>query len=910
MRHVRITKLILACLSAFGFATIATATATDGAAPVELYVANNGNDAWSGRLPDPNAKRTDGPLASITSAQAAVRKALKGEKPPGPVTVHIRGVHRIEAPLVFGPADSGWPGRPVTYTSYGPRPAVLSGGRLISGWRKGPGQLWTATVNEAKGGKWQFRQLFVNGRRAIRARGPNTGYYHVPRLVGNTPNKPWNKGLDRFHFNAGDIKPRPDPNDVEVIVYHSWNTSRVRIASVDQANRIVTFTGPTIFRPMAWDPAQRYRVENARDLLDSPGEWYLDRLKGVVYYLPRDGEDMTRSRVIAPRLTQLVRFQGDLARGRPVSHVHVVGVSLQHTDWTLGPKGFGDAQAAFTINAVVQAEAARHCAVEQCEIAHVGTYGVWFARGCKDCRIVRNHIHDLGAGGVRIGDAKMAATDDAEATGNLVHNNYIHDGGHVYPSGVGLWLAQSSRNVISHNEIHSFNYSGMSIGWTWSEAPNRTHHNTIEYNHVHHVTRGVLSDAGGIYTLGTQKGTVIRNNVFHDIWPYMGAPAMAWGIYFDQDSNGMLVENNIVYHTLTGGIMGTGRPANVVRNNIFALSARHAAWRYTWTREPSTRFERNIITLTQGELFHNDAGRTDAKSAWDYNCYWRTDGKDLLFYGQSFADWQAKGMDRHSIVADPKFVDPARFDFRLQKDSPALKLGFKPIDTSRVGLVGPAGWVALPRRHTFAPTVMPPPPAPPKPVAVDDGFEKTPIGGRPAGATVSVEGKGDAIAVANETVSTGRRSLKFTDAPGLKHVWDPHMFYQPHFRQGKATLAFDVRLEPGAILAHEWRDDAQPYHAGPSIRIGPDGKLSAAGKALATVPIGKWFRIEITCGLGKASTATYDLALTLDARRTKVFRSLPCHSLKFTRLEWLGFVSLANAKTTFHLDNIRLAPAR
>jgi len=154
--------------------------------------------------------------------------------------------------------------------------------------------------------------------------------------------------------------------------------------------------------------------------------------------------------------------------------------------------------------------------------------------------------------------------------------------------------------------------------------------------------------------------------------------------------------------------MNTGHPDNVVRNNIFALSARQAAWRYTWIREPSTRVERNIFYLTRGELFHNDGGRADNKSKWDYNCYWRTDGKKLLFYGADFKGWQARGFGRHSIVADPQFVDPGRFNFALKPTSPALKLGFKSIDVSRVGLVGPAEWVKLPSRYEFAATVLGP----------------------------------------------------------------------------------------------------------------------------------------------------------------------------------------------------------
>ena len=867
------------------------------AAPVTFYVAPVGDDAGSGTRAEP--------FASVARAQKAVRAMRRKGKLPGPVTVRIRGIHRLRQPIVFTAADSGTAKCPVTYTSHDAgQSAVLSGGRVIAGWHKGKGRTWTAHVPDVKAGRWYFRQLFVVGRRARRARSPNSGYFHVAGLVGKTPKTPWNKGVDRFVFKPGDIKAWPHLSEVETVVYHSWNASRVRIASVDRRESMVTFTGATIFRPMAWDPQQRYYVENALEMLDSPGEWYLDRRSGTLHYWPLDGEDMTTAEVVAPVVTELLRFDGE------VRHVRVVGLSLQHADWTLGAKGYGDPQAAVSVGAAVTARGARDCAVERCEIARVGGYGIWLGRGTKRCRLVRNHVHDLGAGGVRVGEAAMAKTDDDEASENVVHNNYIHDGGYVYPAGVGVWLAQSSGNVISHNEIHSFNYSGLSVGWTWSEARNRTHHNTIEHNHVHHVVRGVLSDAGGIYTLGTQRGTVIRNNVFHDIWPYRGRPAMAWGIYFDQGSNGMLVENNIVYHTLTGGIMNTGHPANVVRNNIFALSAWEAAWRYTWVRDPPTVFHRNIIYLTQGKLFHSDAGRGDTKSKWDYNCYWRTDGGEMLFYGQTLEEWRAKGMGRHSIVADPKFVDAAGLNFALKPDSPARKLGFKPIDVSTNGLVGPPEWTALPKRAKFPPTVLPPAPPPPKPVEVDDGFEHTAVGRPPALATCYEEGRGDAIRVAVKPAAAGGRCLKFTDAPGLKHVWNPHMFYAPHFRRGGARLSFDIRLDPGATVAHEWRDARQPYRVGPSIRIGPDGKLTAGAKVLAAVPIGEWFRIEIACRLERKAGASYDLTLTPPNGKPKSFKDLPCRSPKFNRLEWLGFISLSNTRTAFYLDDVKLTATK
>ncbi|MDP6506567.1 MAG: right-handed parallel beta-helix repeat-containing protein, partial [Planctomycetota bacterium] len=449
-------------------------------------------------------------------------------------TVFISGTHYLDEPVVFTQEDSGTADSPVVYTAYAGEKPVLSGGRRIGDWKKGEGEIWTAQLPKEMVGKVLPRQLFINGRRAVRARSPNTGYFKVEGLIAPKPGAKWNEGVDKFRFKRGDILPWKDLNNVEVIVFHSWNTSRVRIASINEKQSIITFTGLTVFRPLGWDPNQRYYVENALEALDSPGEWYCDPLAGIVHYWPLPGERLNDAEVIVPMLGELLRFDGKPDEGKFVKHIQIRGLSFRHSDWSLPDKGYGDPQAAVTVPAAVMADGAIQCAIEECEIAHVGTYALWLRRGCKDNRIVQNHIHDMGAGAVRIGESRMAKEDIAESSRNLISNNYIHDGGNVYPEGVSIWLAQSSHNRISHNEIHSFNYSGMSIGWNWGYQRNRTDHNTTENNHIHHVVRGVLSDGGGIYTLGTQTGSVLRNNLIHDVFPYMGKPTMAWGIYLDQ----------------------------------------------------------------------------------------------------------------------------------------------------------------------------------------------------------------------------------------------------------------------------------------------------------------------------------------------------------------------------------------
>ena len=147
--------------------------------------------------------------------------------------------------------------------------------------------------------------------------------------------------------------------------------------------------------------------------------------------------------------------------------------------------------------------------------------------------------------------------------------------------------------------------------------------------------------------------------------------------------------------------------------------------------------------------------------------------------------------------------------------------------------------------------------------------------------------------------------MKFSDAPGLEHIFNPHLFYVPRFRQGLAVLSFDVRLEAGAVLGHEWRDSAQPFRVGPSLRI-DSGKLSVGGKPLADIPTGTWVHVEITCGLGNQASGTWDLAVTVPGQPPQAFRSLACGEPKFNRLEWLGFTSLAKEKTEFRLDRVRL----
>lgn len=903
-------------LSGLLLATAAWLFTGDSQAEV-LYVATDGSDEWSGRLAAPNAQRTDGPLASLGGARDAIRRLRAAREVSEPMTVRVRsGRYFLQTPLVLEPVDSGTAAAPVVIEAYPNERPVLSGGRVIRGFReKGP--LWEADLPEVKAGDWYFRQLFVDGQRRQRARGPNTGHHRIARLLPG-PKDAQGKAIarDKFAFAPGDIQAWQRLGDVNVILMHSWETSIHPLRAVDVESSVVELAAPLKewWCLGYWEKAQRYYVENAYELLDEPGEWYLNREMGVLSYWPMPGEKPDETEVIAPRLTELVRLAGDADAGLHVDHVALRGLALEHADWTLSPHGNSSTQAAVEVPAAIMADGARHSAVEGCQVAHIGAYAIWFRRGCKDCRVQRNRLFDLGAGGVRVGEANMAKTDAAETSRTLVDNNHIFEGGRVYPAGIGIWVAQSSHNRISHNDVHDLLYSGISIGWNWNDAENRTHHNLIEQNHVHHLVHGVLSDAGLIYCLGVSPGSVIRNNVFHDIWPY-GTPPFGWGIYLDATCGGYRVENNLVYNTQSGGLMfNNGGHEHTIRNNVFALSATYALWPYSEKR-PST-LQRNIVYLTQGELFIPYGERSlnerlaakEPLGTWDQNVYWHTGGPERLrFYRRSFAEWQSLGLDPRSQIADPLFVDAGSGDFRLQAESPALKLGFQPFDVSRAGLYGDAAWAneASHARCRMAP--LPPPPLPPEPLPVNDGFEQTAAGSHPTDAQVSGEESGASIVVSQERAAVGKRSLKITDSKALQPAWQPHFYYQPHMTRGMVRQSFDVWLQPDAEFFTEWRDTAEyPRNVGPSVRFDGSGNVSVGGRTLATIPSGRWVHVQIDARLGRQAAGTFTLRLTPAGEPPKAFEKLAMAGSEFAELHWLGFSSTAAGDTAFFLDNLRI----
>jgi hypothetical protein len=889
------------------FAAALLAFAVQTAPAADLYVAPDGNDAWSGRLEKPNAARTDGPLASLAGARDAIRKIKAGGAPRQAVCVHIKGGrYALGEPLVLLPHDSGTEQFPIIYRGEpGDRP-ILCGGREITGWKKERDR-WVAELPEVKAGKWSFAALWVNGERRTRARMPNDGgFFHTagkaPPVVDPKSGKPEASSRLAFRFRPGDIPRLTNPDDAVVVVYQSWEVGHQRIATLDHAKRVISFKSPLPWAFDYWGGGVRYYVENAPEALDAPGEWYLDRKTGRLSYIPLPGEDLTKASVIAPVAKQLILLSGKPAAGQFVSHVRFENLRLLYTEWDVPPEGHAAGQAACDLPGAIEATGTRHCTVEGCEIAHLGTYGVWLRFGCQDNRIAHNDIHDLGAGGVRLGEMGDPATAAETAERNVVDNNLIHDGGKIDPGAVGIWIGRTSYNRVSHNEICDLLYTGISVGWSWGYSPPSAHHNVVEFNHVHDIGRGILGDMGGIYCLGDSPGTVLRNNLVHDVYDHHTG---SLAIYTDEGSSGILIENNIGYATAYANFHQHYGRENVVRNNIWALGKGYQLSRARQEDHLSFTFERNIVYFDNGKLLAG--GWTNDRFLMDRNLYWDTShpAGDLRFGDATLAQWQARGHDRHSLVADPKFVDAAHADFRLRADSPALKLSFVPIDTSRIGLYGEPDWVVAPKRivrQAYVPTA----PADPPPEPVDDDFEASVVGAPPDGGFVNAENVGG-IVVTNETAAAGKQCLKFIDAPGQKYSFNPHLVYAPHFTSGPVRGSFDVRIEPGAIGHFEWRDYVGgDYRVGPSLRIEADGRLLSQGRQLNRIPLSRWLHIEITCGLGDKADGRWTLAYGPTGGAMKRLE-LTCDP-RFKRLDWVGFSADATIAAVFYVDNIKIGP--
>ena len=663
-----------------------------------FYISPDGDDAASG-------KNLRSAFSTVNQALEAVRQLRASSADEEAFVLYLRGgVYEIDKAIVFSPDDSGTSENPLTITSYKNEKPILRGGKTITGWKNNGKGVWSTTIPEVKNGAWSFRELYVNGEKRSRARIPNDGFKIVAGFPDGGREVHYHTDCQRFEYAKGDIDPNwTNLQDVEVIVYHFWTDSHLPVQSIDADKRIVTFKHKAgkVFTDDFTSNGARYIVENVLEGLDQPGEWYLNKKTGELSMIPMPGDDLQTAEVIAPSLPEFIRYEGDPAKRRFVENIDIKNLTFEYTNFELPVGNSNDSQGSASVPAAITMTGARNCVIQNCEISKLGTFAFDISEGCSNNQFIANHIHHIGAGGFRVNGASYDGSPLLRTGFNTISDNVIEYYGEEYPSAVGMLLMNTQGNDVAHNEIHHGWYTGVSLGWSWGYQPSISRDNVVEFNHIHDIGQGLLSDMGAIYTLGLSPGSVLRNNLIHDVNAnhYGG-----WGIYNDEGSSQLLIENNIVYNTKFAGYNIHFCKEVTVRNNIFALGRLQQLSRSRVEPHQSVFFENNIVYWNDGKLldgnwkdkpydfyYHpkNDSGVRKAQNTFtmDWNLFYNPTLplSNVDFNDMTIEEWRKQGKDNHSVYADPMFVDAANYDFRLKENSPAFQLGFQQIDMAAVG---------------------------------------------------------------------------------------------------------------------------------------------------------------------------------------------------------------------------------
>ncbi len=682
--------------------------------PVQLFVATNGNDTWSGMLPAPNTEKTDGPFATLDQAQEKIRQLKKTQIPVGGVIVSIRGgQYHLQETMAFTKEDSGTETSPIVYRAYKNEHPVLIGGLTVSDFKPYKGRILQADM-AAQGLKdMQFnKQLFYKGKRQVLARYPNFdpnnpyagGWAYadgepIP-MYQNIPNE--SKQL--FTIKPKDLHDWARPTEAWIFVFprYNWWNNWLQIESLDCDTRQVNLRNSASY-PIR--PNDRYYIYNLFEELDAPGEWYIDYEKHILYFWPPEND--FSGQVVLPGLETLIEAvdikhvtfekftiecsRGDAVRLRDSEDCRIVGCTLRNTE-----------KAGVTIDGGVR------CAVQGCDIYEVGTHGISLNGGDRDTLTPAQHIAE---------------------------NNYIHHTGVYYKQGVGISMrgvgSRASRNYIHDCPRFAVLYGGND--------------HIIELNHMRHLNLETC-DTGATYSGGrdwiSPRGTVLRYNYIHDVFgfgkkehhtgPWI-TPHYCWGVYLDDNSAEVQVYGNIVVRALRGLLHFHCARDNLVVNNIFVdgmlQQIEMNGWNdYSrWIEQMGPNYEKYSTLpawqkyqgllrgghpkdaipmggnrIRQNIIYYSDPNallykyRSNAtKFLEDFECdrnlIWHK-GQSLLIGGmkdvsedKQWQTWQEMGFDRHSLVSDPLFVDPVNDDYRLRPDSPAFKLGFEPIPIEKIG---------------------------------------------------------------------------------------------------------------------------------------------------------------------------------------------------------------------------------
>lgn len=552
----------------------------------EIWVSTKGKDT--------NAGTKESPLASVHMAMRKARelRRLKDASIKGGIRIIVMdGTYNLNEPLFIRPEDSGTADSPTTIESNTSGKAILSGGIQIKNWKKvttslnglKAGTVWEADAPEQAGEILNYRQLWVNDVKAVRAK--NTSGNKMERILS------WDKETETCWIPFKDKSVKLEPG-MEMNIIQWWAIANLRIKNIEvvKDSARLSFVQPEsrIQSEHPW-PApwisknngnSAYFLNNAKCLLNEPGEWYLDRKKAKIYYIPRKGEDMSTAKVTVPILENLVEIKGTI--DSQVSYFQFKGISFQYSNWVRpSQQGHVPLQAGLYLldayklkepgtpnqanlenqgwvgrpRAAVEVNFANNTLFESCRFEHLSSTGLDLHRGTNHNTVKGNLFKDIGGSGINLGvfsdepfeaHLPLVVKDEREVCSDeLVADNLITNVANEDWGCLGIAAGFVKNLTIEHNEISDVPYSGISVGWGWTFTDNVMKNNAILSNKIHHYAKH-LHDVAGIYTLSSQPNSRIEENYIDKVYysPYAHDPFLWLYLYTDEGTQGYTIQNN------------------------------------------------------------------------------------------------------------------------------------------------------------------------------------------------------------------------------------------------------------------------------------------------------------------------------------------------------------------------------
>ncbi len=634
-----------------------------------IYISENGSDAYSGYLPEFDGNG-GGPIRGIPRLLEMIH-TMRSSGVMQPISVKFIGDYHLSSPVCIGPRIfSDGCGhletifsvdeviRNITFESYGEKRARIIGGRHLAGFTEDTFngvKCLSLHIPEVQNGSWMFTDLYVNGKAAKRTRYPKTGALDV--VTTELPNGAFFEGSKWFIAKKEDLQNIDGVENATVSFYHYWIDEHSPIENYDKESGKIVMTNRSRFNvtvsyndnpenpPLAASDLHYY-LENIPQTFSDKGEWYLDVPKGMLYYIPEDGQTAENIEVLAPTVGQLFKVYG-----KPENKVG--GICFKNIDFICS-KGDYTSKSTKTVDGVTVEEGyasdiqsvwqaygnlsfkyAEDCGLYNCKLTCLGVHAVEINYGCDNIRVEGCALKNLGGGGVKIlgrAVADTTLTEKEDTSHCVIRGNTIENCGRRHAAACGVLICHSSHNEISDNEISYLDYTGISVGWVWGYNKSATYGNIIRNNHIHHIGMGNLSDMGGIYTLGSQNGTVIEGNVIHDV---KSVHYGGWGIYPDEGSSYILIENNVVYNVGSDCFHQHYGSHNTVRNNVFAFGGDAIARLSRREEHTGAIFEDNIF-ITDGKPVYGFG--TDGRYAFPGPCLratrnkiWDVSGEPCMF---------------------------------------------------------------------------------------------------------------------------------------------------------------------------------------------------------------------------------------------------------------------------------------